>query len=142
MRGYIGIGARGGAELVSYFMPLTQAMNIAICDTYKDHREYYEGQINRYYKKKDKPSLECKAYVDMDELLQRKDIDAVHITMPDHWHVLAAIKTARTGKHIMLARPLGLSYLIMTVGTTFYGTKGWISLSGSSAQSNIPLINK
>ena len=108
--GHIGIGARGGTELVSYFMPLTQAMNIAVCDTYKDHREYYEVQINRYYSKKDKPSVECKSYVDMDELLQRKDIDAVHITTPDHWHVLAAIKAARAGKHIMLARPLGLSY--------------------------------
>ena len=46
----------------------------------------------------------------MDELLQRKDIDAVHITTPDHWHVLAAIKAAKAGKHVMLAKPLGLSY--------------------------------
>jgi predicted dehydrogenase len=46
----------------------------------------------------------------MDELLARKDIDVVHITTPDHWHVLAAIKAARAGKHIMLAKPLGLSY--------------------------------
>jgi predicted dehydrogenase len=43
--------------------------------------------------------------------LLRKDIDAVHITTPDHWHVPAAIRPSRAGKHIMLAKPLGLSYL-------------------------------
>ena len=53
---------------------------------------------------------ECKPYLDFEEVLMRDDIDAVHITTVDHWHVLGAIKAARAGKHIMLAKPLGLSY--------------------------------
>lgn len=43
-------------------------------------------------------------------MLDRSDIDAVCITTPDHWHVPLAIQAARAGKHIMLAKPLGLSY--------------------------------
>lgn len=108
--GHIGVGSRGGYELVNYFMPLLETMNIAICDPFKDRREYYSKKIIQYYKTEDSASVDCKAYLDMDELLQRKDIDAVHITTPDHWHVLAAVKAARAGKHIMLAKPLGLSY--------------------------------
>jgi predicted dehydrogenase len=108
--GHIGVGARGGLELISYFLPLEEVMNIAVCDVFKDRREYFSDKINKYYSEENPKSLVCVAYQDMDELLQRKDIDAVHITTPDHWHILAAIKAARAGKHIMLAKPLGLSY--------------------------------
>ncbi|MEI6678282.1 MAG: Gfo/Idh/MocA family oxidoreductase [Mariniphaga sp.] len=108
--GHIGVGDRGTGELMSYFLPLKEAMNIAVCDTFKDRRENVANKINTFYKENNFTSEQCKTYLDMDELLARKDIDAVHITTPDHWHVLAAIKAARAGKHIMLAKPLGLSY--------------------------------
>jgi predicted dehydrogenase len=108
--GHIGVGSQGTWELMSFFLPLREALNIAICDTFKDRRENTVEKINRFYKENNFSSKDCKAYLDMDELLQRKDIDAVHITTPDHWHLLAAIKAARAGKHIMLAKPLGLSY--------------------------------
>jgi predicted dehydrogenase len=108
--GHIGVGDRGTGELMTYFVPLRDAMNIAVCDTFKVRRESAASRINQFYKENNFTNEECKAYLDMDELLQRKDIDAVHITTPDHWHVLAAIKAAKAGKHIMLAKPLGLSY--------------------------------
>jgi predicted dehydrogenase len=108
--GHIGVGDRGTGELMSYFLPLREAMNIAVCDTFKDRRETVANKINMFYKENNFTTEQCKTYLDMDELLARKDIDAVHITTPDHWHVLAAIKAARAGKHIMLAKPLGLSY--------------------------------
>lgn len=108
--GHIGVGDRGTGELMSYFLPLKEALNVATCDTFKDRRENVAAKINQFYKENDSKSDVCKAYLDMDELLHRKDIDAVHITTPDHWHVLAAIKAAKAGKHIMLAKPLGLSY--------------------------------
>ncbi len=108
--GHIGVGSRGTDELMSYFLPLREAMNIAVCDTFKDRRETTANRINQFYKENNFPTRHCSTYRDMDEMLQRKDIDVVHITTPDHWHVLAAIKAARAGKHIMLAKPLGLSY--------------------------------
>ena len=108
--GHIGVGGRGTEELLDYFLPLREAMNIAVCDTFKGRREKTATTINQFYKENNFTTRQCATYLDMDELLERKDIDAVHITTPDHWHVLAAIKAARAGKHIMLAKPLGLSY--------------------------------
>lgn len=108
--GHIGVGDRGTNELMNYFLPLREALNIAVCDTFKSRRESAQQRISQFYKENKFTNEEVKSYLDMDELLARKDIDAVHITTPDHWHVLAAIKAARAGKHIMLAKPLSLSY--------------------------------
>ena len=108
--GHIGVGSRGADELMNYFLPLREAMNIAVCDVFRDRRESVAKTINDFYRENKFTNEACKSYLDMEEILARKDIDAVHITTPDHWHVLAAIKAARAGKHIMLAKPLGLSY--------------------------------
>lgn len=108
--GHIGVGDRGTNELMTYFLPLRDAMNMAVCDTFTNRREKVALKINQFYQENKFTNELCKSYADMDELLERKDIDAVHIVTPDHWHVPAAIKAARAGKHIMLAKPLGLSY--------------------------------
>jgi predicted dehydrogenase len=107
---HIGVGSRGTEELKSYFLAVKDAMNIAVADTFKDRRENVALMVNKYYKDNNLATPECKAYLNFQEILERKDIDAVHITTPDHWHVPAAIMAARAGKHIMLAKPLGLSY--------------------------------
>jgi predicted dehydrogenase len=107
---HIGVGDRGTAELMYYLLPVRGALNIAVSDVHKDRRDKAANLINKFYKDNNDKVPECIPYLDFEEILQRKDIDAVHITTPDHWHVPAAIKAARAGKHIMLAKPLGLSY--------------------------------
>jgi predicted dehydrogenase len=107
---HIGVGDRGTAELLYYLLPLKGAVNIAVCDVFKDRREKAAQTIDNFYRTNNDPVPQCSAYLDFEEILQRDDIDAVHITTPDHWHVPAAIRAARAGKHIMLAKPLGLSY--------------------------------
>jgi predicted dehydrogenase len=107
---HIGVGSQGSAELRSYFLPLRGALNLAVCDVFKDRREKTANIINKFYKDNNDHVPECIPYLDFEEILQRKDIDAVHITTPDHWHVPAAIKAVRAGKHVMVAKPLGLSY--------------------------------
>ena len=81
-----------------------------MCDVHQDRRDNWTNKVNEYYASKGVKAPECKSYLDFEEILERSDIDAVHITTPDHWHVAAAIKAAKAGKHIMLAKPLGLSY--------------------------------
>jgi predicted dehydrogenase len=107
---HIGVGSRGQDELLNYFLPLDSCFHVASCDPFTDRRENVASHINAFYKKKFIKAPECKAYLKFEEILARTDIDAVHITTPDHWHVPLAIKAARAGKHIMLAKPLGLSY--------------------------------
>ena len=108
--GHIGVGSRGATELKDYFLPLTSSRSVAVCDVWENRRESGRDYVNQYYRQNKIRGPRCKSYLDMDELLLRDDIDAVHINTPDHWHLLAAIKAARAGKHIMLAKPLGLSY--------------------------------
>lgn len=108
--GHIGVGQRGTNELRNYMLPLEGSRSVAICDVFRDRRENGTELTRQFYKLQGMSAPECESYLDFGELLERKDIDAVHITTPDHWHVLAAIRAARAGKHIMLAKPLGLSY--------------------------------
>ncbi len=108
--GHIGVGSQGTGELKRWFTPLDTAYQVATCDPYLQRREEAAKYIIEEYKNRGVAAPECKTYLDFEELLERDDIDAVHITTPDHWHVPAAIKAARAGKHIYLAKPLGLSY--------------------------------
>ncbi len=107
---HIGVGSRGQGEMKNYFVPLDTSYSVATCDPFKQRRDASANYINNAYKERGLKVPKCKSYLNLEEILERDDIDAVHITTPDHWHVPAAIKAARAGKHIMLAKPLGLSY--------------------------------
>ncbi len=52
---------------------------------------------------------ECRAYQDYRELLDAKDIDAVVIATPDHWHVRPAMHACLARKDIYLEKPLSLT---------------------------------
>lgn len=78
-----------------------------------DRKRLNEGKelIEAMYAKKSGAAnyVEAKAYEDYREIIQRKDIDAVVISTPDHWHVQPAIEAALSGKDIMLQKPFSLT---------------------------------
>lgn len=74
---------------------------VAICDVDKNHLQEGIKTVNAKYKNQD-----CKAYHDYREMLARKDIDAVMLATPDHWHALVAVEAARQGKDIHGEKPL------------------------------------
>ena len=53
--------------------------------------------------------LDCKAYHDFREMLERDDIDAVSIATPDHWHAIPTIWAATCGKDVHIEKPLSLT---------------------------------
>lgn len=107
---HIGVGSQGQGELKQHFVALDTAYSVATCDPFKKRRDASAYYINEEYKKRGYKAPACKAFLHYEEILERDDIDGVHITTPDHWHVPLAIHAARAGKHIRLAKPLGLSY--------------------------------
>ncbi len=72
---------------------------IAVCDLDREHRD----------KAAEKIGGEVAKYHDFRELTARKDIDAVVIATPDHWHTIPAIAAAKSGKDIYLEKPMTLT---------------------------------
>jgi predicted dehydrogenase len=109
--GFIGTGIRGGDGLIRMFLPLADCQCAAVCDTFRDRRERRAKEIDDFYTKKHGAGTYKSAAMiaDFRELLQRKDIDAVCIATPDHWHVPIAMAAVRAGKDIYVEKPLGLS---------------------------------
>ena len=89
--GIIGFGGKGSA----HFGDLGKVPNaeiIAVCD----------ADESRMVKAGDKVAK----HVDMRNLLEMKDVDAVVIATPDHWHSLAAIWAMQAGKHAYVEKPV------------------------------------
>jgi len=98
--GCIGVGWQGGDNLSS-FLSQDDCRVVAICDVNENHLKEAVNKVNEHYKNQD-----CKGYKDFRELLARKDIDAVCISTPDHWHSIPAIAAANAGKDIFCEKPL------------------------------------
>lgn len=62
-----------------------------------------------YTKKMGSPYLDVKQYSDYHEMLSDKDIDAVVISTPDHWHSQPAMEAALAGKHVYVQKPTSLT---------------------------------
>lgn len=101
--GCIGTGPQGRGDMGG-FLGQSDARVVAVCDVKKDQLELARKQVNDCYKNQD-----CATYGDFRELLARKDIDAVLIATPDHWHVPMSVAAAKAGKDIYLEKPMGLT---------------------------------
>jgi len=106
---HIGVGSRGSQTAKDYFFKIPDSRSLATCDAFTDRREDLAKEIMTFYKKSYDEDIACTPYLNYQELLEREDIDAVHIATGDHWHLPMAIHAARAGKHIYLEKPLGLS---------------------------------
>lgn len=98
--GMIGCGWQGGSNMGA-FLNHKNCQVVAVCDLDQKHLQEAVNTVNGRYQNQD-----CKAYHDYRELLARKDIDAVMIATPDHWHELVAVEAARQGKDIYGEKPL------------------------------------
>ena len=101
--GCIGTGGRG-KSLLNAFTRFGDVQLVAVCDVDTEHRNAGRDLVNKKY-----GSNDCAAYNDFRELLARKDIDAVIVATPDHWHALAAVAAAKAGKDIYCEKPLANS---------------------------------
>jgi predicted dehydrogenase len=83
---------------------------IAVCDLDSKRVDDAKKLVNGYYgKKTGKPYDGVTGYGDYRELLQNKDIDAVLISTPDHWHALIGIHAVEAGKDVYMQKPASLT---------------------------------
>jgi predicted dehydrogenase len=107
--GFIGTG-RQSTGLMRNFLSTGETQILAACDVYPVKLQNFVDQMNKYSTEKDfKLKAECKTYIDFMEVLERKDIDAVVIATPDHWHGVLSVKAAKKKKDIYCEKPLSLT---------------------------------
>ena len=75
---------------------------VALCDVDTNNRKLALDQLKN-------KGADIALYTDFRELVARKDIDAVTVCTPDHWHALASIAAANNGKDIYCEKPLSNS---------------------------------
>lgn len=97
--GFIGMGKQAQGLLGGFLGQDTQVL--AICDVDTTRREDGKRRVDERY-----GNTDCKTYNDFRELLDRKDIDAVCIATPDHWHALNFLAALRAGKDVYCEKPL------------------------------------
>jgi len=83
---------------------------VAVCDLDSKRLEDAKRLVNGHYADKTgKPYDGVAGYADYRDLLANKDIDAVVVSTPDHWHTLIAVAAVRAGKDIYLQKPASLT---------------------------------
>lgn len=111
----INVGAIGNGRISrDHDMPgvlkSSQGRIVAVCDIDSKRVQTAKSLVNEFYTKKNgKPYDGVKTYDDYRELLNNKDIDAVLISTPDHWHVIPAIHAVRAGKDVYMQKPASLT---------------------------------
>ncbi|HAC73929.1 MAG TPA: oxidoreductase [Porphyromonadaceae bacterium] len=109
--GQIGFGRIARDHDMAETIKYDQAQFIAVCDV--DKKRLYDGKnyIDNYYAEKTGNSKYSDAimYDDYREMLLNKDIDAVIISTPDHWHAEPAARAALAKKDIYLQKPTSLT---------------------------------
>jgi len=113
--GFIGIGNRG-SQLLERFRANEDVEVAALCDVYAPYANRDRSKVDKRFLESGRiPDLnegfgsEVKRYDDFRKLLEQKDIDAVCIATPDHWHAIQAIQAMEAGKDVYVEKPLTIA---------------------------------
>ena len=94
----IGFNGRGGDHL-SGMAKVKGTRLVALCDVDR-------GVLDRHVKSCQDRGQAVEGHTDIRKLLENKDVDAVTIATPNHWHSLAAIWAVQAGKDVYVEKPV------------------------------------
>jgi predicted dehydrogenase len=95
--GFVGLGNRGD-QVLDAFLTHADAEVVAICDIHQPYLDFAAKKIGS----------NPQQFHDYRKMLERKDVDAVVIATPDHWHALQMIHACQAGKDVYVEKPLSL----------------------------------
>jgi predicted dehydrogenase len=95
--GFIGLGNRGD-QVLDAFLVHKDAEVAAICDLWQPYLDFAAKKIGS----------SPKQFKEYRKLLDMKDVDAVVVCTPDHWHALQTIHACQAGKDVYVEKPLSL----------------------------------
>jgi predicted dehydrogenase len=93
--GLIGCGGRG-LEVATLMRKVPGVEYIAVCDV-------YETNANAA---REWAGTAARTFGDFRKLLEQKEVDAVHIATPDHWHAITTVLACQAGKDVYVEKPL------------------------------------
>jgi predicted dehydrogenase len=96
--GYIGLGNRGD-QVHDAFLEYSDQQTVAVCDLRDDYMDFAIKKSRATPVK----------YRDYKKLLEDKNVNAVVIATPDHWHALMFVDACRAGKDVYVEKPLSLT---------------------------------
>ncbi len=100
--GFIGLGGQGTSRL-NEFMRQPDVTAAAVCDLDAQHLDRASALVEKAQGHKPEK------FHDFRKLLERKDLDAVMVGTPDHWHALPFIHACHAGKDVFVEKPLSYS---------------------------------
>lgn len=83
---------------------------LAVCDLDSRRAESGRTRVERLVSARSAPAPKIDTYRDYRELLARSDIDAVTISLPDHWHAEIALAALYAGKDVYLQKPFTMTH--------------------------------
>lgn len=101
--GGIGLGAMGNGDM-NRFLQKKEVQYVAVCDVDNNHSRNAKQKVDKHFGTND-----CRTYSQYQEFLDKENLDAVHIDLPDHWHAIISIAAVNKGLAIYGQKPLARS---------------------------------
>ncbi len=107
----IGIGRQAYFANLPPFLAHPDTQVVAVCEVDAWRLGQAMDRVKAHYAKETGNDAwqGCSAHRDFREVLAKKDVDAVMISTPDHWHAIMAIEAAKAGKDVSLEKPISMS---------------------------------
>ncbi len=104
--GLIGCGSHGGGWNLDLMIANPMQQVVAVCDVDENRLNATQKKAEKAYSDKMGAAYKgCAAHADFRDLVNRKDVDAVCIVTPDHWHVLMSVFAMKAGKDVICEKP-------------------------------------